>query len=59
MPAYATWSSTRVRVATGKLLAGGLVSCAGVTIVPGAGHYVHAEMPDVTAAAVLAFLAGA
>ena len=30
-----------------------------MTIVPGAGHYVHVEMPDVTAAAVLAFLAGA
>jgi pimeloyl-ACP methyl ester carboxylesterase len=30
-----------------------------VTIVPDAGHHVHAEMPDVTAAAVLTFLARA
>jgi pimeloyl-ACP methyl ester carboxylesterase len=34
-----------------------LAGPATVTIVPGAGHYVHAEMPDATAAAVLSFLA--
>jgi pimeloyl-ACP methyl ester carboxylesterase len=33
-----------------------LAGPATVKIVPDAGHYVHAEMPDVTAAAVLSFL---
>jgi pimeloyl-ACP methyl ester carboxylesterase len=34
-----------------------LAGPATVQIVPDAGHYVHAEMPDITAAAVLSFLA--
>jgi pimeloyl-ACP methyl ester carboxylesterase len=41
------------------LVADRLAGPASVTIVPGAGHYVHVEMPDVTAAAVLTFPAGA
>ena len=39
-----------------NLVAERLAGPATVTIVPDAGHYVHAEMPDLTAAAVLSFL---
>jgi pimeloyl-ACP methyl ester carboxylesterase len=45
--------------AEASLVAGRLAGPASVTVVPGSGHYVQVEMPDVTAAAVLAFMAGA